>query len=157
MCRLIDQSLVWARRLLDQSRPAALCGNGQKAGVWSSRDGSPRGASTTGGTPSVPQDIAQEDGDGDGHGGTTAHVSRRPRPRGKAAAVAARQRSRRRGDAGASVDEIALTDALAASTKQIAEHLTRSEVQRTQSNETSLRRVLVLEHELEVRKFELPT
>jgi hypothetical protein len=138
---------------VDDEEGVAICLN-QDTEVHGT--GSPRGGSTTGGTPSVPQDIAQEDRDGDGHGGTTAHVSRRPRPRGKTAAVAARKRSHRRGDADASVDEIALTDALAVSTKQIAEHLTRSEVQRTQSNE-SLRRVLVLERELEVRKFELPT
>jgi hypothetical protein len=73
----------------------------------------------------------------------------------KFTALAGRKRSRRGGDAGVTDDESALADALSASTQQIYNHLARSEVQRAERNETSPRRVLVLERELEVRKVEL--
>jgi hypothetical protein len=44
--------------------------------------GSPRGGSTMGSAPSVPQHIAQDDADGDRRRCTTAHISRRCRPSG---------------------------------------------------------------------------
>jgi hypothetical protein len=117
--------------------------------------GSSRRGSTMASTSSGLQDSAQEDVDEHTHGGTTAHISRRPRPLEKEAALAGRRRSRRGRDAGATEDERALTDALSASTQQLSDHLARSEVQRARRNEMKLRRVLLLERELEVRKFEL--
>jgi hypothetical protein len=82
--------------------------------------GSPQGGSTIGGTPSVPQCIAQDDADGDRRGCMTAHVSRQRRPSGKKSTLAGRKMSRSGGDAGVSEDEIGLTDAPSASTQQIS-------------------------------------
>jgi hypothetical protein len=44
---------------------------------------------------------------------------------------------------------------VSASTQQISELLARREAQRAERNETSRRRVVLFERELEVRKFEL--
>jgi hypothetical protein len=46
-------------------------------------------------------------------------------------------------------------DAVSASAQQISEHFARSEAQRAERNDTSRRRVVLCERELEVRKFEL--
>jgi hypothetical protein len=141
----------------------AICSSGddgEGAEISSGRDtdvritGSPPSGSVIGGPHSGARDSAQDDADGFGHGGSTARLARRPLPPGRKAALAGRKRSRGGGDAGVG-EESAPVDAVSASTQQVSEHLARSEAQRAERNETSRRRVVLFERELEVRKFEL--